>query len=148
MSIELTVENVYLRQDAVQKTRKHFWRLLGMMLVIFIFTWLYDTALTTQGDRITQAETQAVLDAVASYAASERMTSSEPVINALINLFVSPGFLLFNLLYIVITGIVTNGLTLGRHAQILAVAAWDEKPKVLGSFCRMRYCFKAWRLAI
>lgn len=148
MSIELTVENVCLRQEAVQKTRKHFWRLLGMMLVIAVFTWRYDTALTTIGDRITGPETQAVLDAASSYAASESLTSSKPVIDALSHLFTSPKFWLFNLFYIVITGLVTNGLELGRHAQILAVAAWDEKPKLLGGFSRMRYCFKAWRLAI
>jgi len=38
MSINRTVENVYIRQEAVHLTRRHFWRLLGMGTIVFFCT--------------------------------------------------------------------------------------------------------------
>lgn len=147
MSIELTVENVCLRQEAVQKTRKHFCRLLGMMLVILLCTGLLDTGLTALGDFITGPETEAAVAAISSYAGSEGITSTAPMAEAVAKVFTSPKFWLFNLFYIVVTSLVTHGMELGRHVQLLAAGRGD-KPKVLGGFSRMRYCFKAWRLTI
>ena len=147
MSIERTVENVYLRQDAVTLTRKHFWRLLGMLLMIILCTGLLDAGLTAIGDAFTRQETAAFVSTVTTYMNSPTLTASDPVTDALVALFSSPRYLLFNLVYIVVFGIVSSGLTLGRHAQLLT-AARGNKPKVLGSFCRMRSCFKAWRLSL
>lgn len=147
MSIERTVENVYLRQDAVTLTRKHFWRLTGMLLIIMLCTWLLDTGLTALGDAVTSQETAAVVNTITTYANSPTLTAIDPVADAITHLITSPKYLLFNLVYIVVTGVVTTGLGLGCHAQVLS-AARNEKPRILGGFCRMRYCFKAWRLAI
>lgn len=147
MSVKLTVENVYLRQDAVQLTRKHFWRLLGMMLVIVLVTSAADWGLTTLGDLITGPETEAAAAAVSSYAASETITSTEPMVQAVSQIFTSPKFWLFNLFYIVVTSLISNGLILGRHAQLIA-AGRGGVPKVLGGFSRMRQCLKAWGLSL
>lgn len=35
----LTVENVYTRQTAKALTKKHFWKLLAMMLVVLLVTY-------------------------------------------------------------------------------------------------------------
>lgn len=148
MSLNQTVENVYLRQDAVQKTRKHFWRLLWMTLVISVCVWLLDACLTSIGDYITGPETQAVVNAMTNYAMSENITTTAPVSDAIMGLVTSPKFWIFNFVYIIITGLVNSGLGLGRHAQLLGVAAWDEKPKALGGFSRMRQCVKAWLLTL
>ena len=148
MSVKHTVENVYLRQEAVQKTRKHFWRLLGMLAVIALCTWLMENGLTALGDMITAPETQAIVDAANTFVTSKTITSTAPMTDALSSLFTSAKFWAFNLAYIAIAGLVSNGLSLGRHAQLLAVAARDEKPRLLGGFCRMRYCLKAWGLSL
>ena len=147
MSVEQTVENVRIRYDAVSLTRKHFWRLLGMILVVFLFTVLLETGLSFLGDQITKQETDAAVAAVNSYLASPAITATAPMSDALTKLFTSPKFLLFNLFYIMVTTIVSSGLTLGQHTQLLG-ASRGGTPRVMGGFCRMRYCFKAWRLAL
>ncbi len=38
MNINRSVENVYIRQEAVHLTRRHFWRLLGMCTIVFFCT--------------------------------------------------------------------------------------------------------------
>lgn len=147
MSVNQTVENVYLRQGAVQLTRKHFWHLLGMMLVITLVTCALDMGMTALGDLITRPETDAAVTAISSYAASETITSSAPMTEAVSKVFASPKFWLFNLVYIILNSLVSSGLALGRHAQLIA-AGRGEKPRVLGGFSRMRHCFKAWRLEL
>ena len=147
MSVNQTVENVYLRQDAVQLTRKRFWRLLGMMLMITLVTCAVDWGLTSLGDFITGAETEAAVAAMSSYAASDSLTSSAPMMEAVTKVFTSPKFWLFNLFYIVVSSLVNSGLTLGRHAQLIATGR-GEKPRLLGGFSRIRHCFKAWRLEL
>ena len=147
MSIEQTVENVRLRYDAVTLTRKHFWRLLGMSLLLSITILLAEGALTFIGDLITKPETDAAIEAVSTYIASPTISAVSPASDALKKLFTSGKFWLYNIFYLVVMGLLNNGLMLGFHAQMLT-AADGERPKVLGCFCRMRHCFKAWRLAI
>ena len=147
MSIEQTVENVRLRCDAVSLTRKHFWRLLGMSLAVFLFTVLLETCLSCLGDLITKPETDAAIAAINAYVASPVITAVALMYDAVVKLLISPRFLLFNLFYIMVTTIVSAGLNLGQQTQLLA-AGRGGKPRVLGGFCLMRYCFKAWRLSL
>lgn len=147
MSVEQTVENVRIRYDAVSLTRKHFWRLLGMILVVFLFTVLLETGLSFLGDQITKQETDAAIAAINAYVASPVITAVAPMYDAVVKLLISPRFLLFNLFYIMVTTIVSAGLNLGQQTQLLA-ASRGGTPRVMGGFCQMRYCFKAWRLAL
>ena len=147
MSINQTVENVYLRQDAVRLTRKHFWRLLGMLLLIVLITGVLDTGLTALGDLLLLKESQDVIDAAIAFTQENRISSANTLLEAQTNLLTSPKYLLFNLAFILITGLVSSALGLGRHAQLLE-AARGGKPRILGVFCRMRQCLKGWLLSL
>ncbi len=147
MSIDQTVENVYLRQDAVRLTRKHFWRLLGMMVLISLISGVLDWALTAIGDLITKPEAQAVTNAMKEYAAAPSIASYNLFSDALAQLFASPRFLLFNLVYMALTTLMADGLRLGYNAQLIA-AGQGQAPRVLGVFGRMRYCLKGLGLTL
>lgn len=147
MSINQTVENVYLRQDAVRLTRKHFWRLLGMLLLIVLIAGVLDTGLTALGDLLLLKESQDVIDAAIAFTQENRISSANTLLEAQTNLLTSPKYLLFNLAFILITGLMNAALSLGRHAQMLE-AARGGKPRILGVFCRMRQCLKGWLLSL
>ncbi len=147
MSLKQTVENVYIRQDAVLLARRHFWRLLGMMLLLTSVTFTADRLLTSIGDVINGAEIRAVLDALHTLNTSGHMTSSAPLMEAIAALLSSPKFWLFNLCYILLTWLLSQGLTLGRFAQEIAAAKGDT-PRVLGIFSRMDCCVKGIGIAL
>lgn len=141
MSLKQTVENVYLRQDAVQLTRKHFWQLLGMMVLLTSVTFTAERLLSSAGDVVNGAEIQAVLDALRTLNTSSKMTSTAPLMDAIAALLSSPKFWLFNLCYILLTWLLAQGLLLGRYAQEIT-AARGETPQVMGIFSRMECCVK------
>lgn len=143
MSVHRTVENVYIRQEAVQLTRRHFWRLLAMTVLISIVSAGLNLALTFLGDKLMLPEASKVIDQYALLLTSSKMTSSEPLINAVIELFTSPRFILFNLLFIAVTGLVTAGLALG-HTQQLLDTGRGGYPEPLRMFSGMTFCLKAW----
>ena len=145
MSVKQTVENVYLRQDAVQLTRSHFWRLLGMTLLLFGLTAALHQMLTLLGNTLLAAEIRALSDATEQYASSSRMTSYEPVSAAARAIVTSPKFLLMNLLWFIVTGLFSGGLRLGYNLQLIDTGRGGV-PRVLGIFSRMRFCLKAWGL--
>lgn len=147
MRVNQTVENVYLRQDAVQLTRKHFWRLLGMLVIISVLSTGLDYLLTFVGDTLMAPEAQSLVTITEQYASSEMLTSSEPVADALSSLLTSPKLLLINLVYFIVTGVVSSGMTLGHKLQLIDTGRGGV-PRVLGVFSRMRICLKAWGLTL
>ena len=147
MSINRTVENVYIRQRAVERTRQHFWRLLGMTVMISIITSVLNGIFSAVGNRLMRPELTEVIDQYAYLTTSTRLTSSEPLLNATIELFTSPKFILFSLVCSVLTGIVSAGLTLG-HDQQLIEAARGLRPQPLAIFSSMKRCLKAWGLQL
>lgn len=147
MRVNQTVENVYLRQDAVQLTRKYFWRLLGMAAIIYAVSTALDYLLTLLGDALMAPEIQSLLSAAEHYALSEKLTSADPLNDALTRLLTSPKYLLVNLVYFVVTGMIGSGMTLGRTLQHIDTGRGGV-PRVLGVFSRMRMCLKAWGLSL
>ena len=147
MSTKLTVENVYLRQDAVQLTRRHFWPLLGMSVIFTIITNGLGKALTAVGDQLLLPEVTELMTQYSYLLSSERLTSSEPFQNSLFSLFTSPKFWLFNLLYMIVTNLVRTGLRLGRTKELIDTARGGS-PAVGGVFGLMKYCLKAWAVDI
>ena len=145
MSIERTVENVYLHQDAVTLTRKHFWPLVGLTVLFNLVVNIATKALTSLCDDMMYTEIQALTQALNYYHNSKILTSYAPVTAAAKNLLTSPKFLICNALYIVVAGLVYAGLTLGHCRERLdAVRGSVVRPK--GVFALMRYAFKGWRL--
>lgn len=145
MSLNRTVENVYLRQDALQLTRKHLWPLIGLALLFNIVTNTTTRALTSLCNDIMYNEIDALTRAMNYYTNATTHTSLDPVVMALRNLLLSPKYLFCNLLYAVVAGLVFSGLTLGRCREYLDAARGGVvSPKAV--FSLMRYSFKGWRL--
>ena len=147
MSVHRTVENVYIRQEAVQLTRNNFWRLLGIAVIIRFITEVLNWALTAVGDSLMIPEITQIIDQYALLVNSTKATSSEPLQNALVALFTSPKFILFNLFAMIVTGIVTAGLTLGRTKQLLDTGRGGY-PEPLRIFGGMKLCLKAWGMQL
>lgn len=142
MSINHTVENVYIRQEASQLTRRHFWRMLGMAAIMYGVTLGLQELLTWLGDLLMGPEIQALIQATQYYNSSGTLTSSEPVADAALKLFSSPKFLLYNLIFSIVTGVIGAGMTMGHHLQLIRIGQGSTAP-VLGVFGRMQFCLKA-----
>lgn len=143
MSVNRTVENVYIRQEAVQLTRRHCWRLLAMSVIISIINNGLSWALNTVGDALMLPEINQVLDRYSSLMYSTRITSAEPTVNALIALITSPKFIIFNLVVWVVTGLISAGLSVGHNKQLLDTGRGGY-PQPLRVFAGMKLCLKAW----
>lgn len=141
MNVEMTVENVTLRHDAVGLARRHFWRLLGMTLLALLIMLSVDLVATAVGDAITAKETQALTDALRTVAESNIIISDQSVRDAARALLTSPGFVVFNLVYALISALLLIGLTLGVKAQYLGTVRGGF-PRIRGVFGRMRVCLK------
>lgn len=147
MSLNRTVENVYLRQDAFQLTRLHFWKMLGMYVILFSLTAGLDYSLTWLGDLIMGPEIQALTEA-AQHAQSTGTSASDALLTkTLLELFTSPKFLVYNLVFIVLTGIIRAGLSLGYQRQMISIGR-GTGARVPGIFSRMQYGLKAWGLTL
>lgn len=145
MSVNQTVENVYIRQSAMLLTRKFFWKLLGVTILFNLVTNGLNRVLTLLGDALMAPEIQALVTAVEQYAASETLTASTPMLDSMVNLFTSPKFLLYNLLCSVVISLVTSGMTLGKMKQCISTGR-GAVPRAAGVFSLMRRCLKAWGL--
>ena len=147
MSVNQTVENVYLRQEAAQITRRHFWRLLGMSAIVYALTALVEYLLTQLGDLLMAKEVQAVLNAGSSFMNAEHIRSTDPMLTAWADLFLSPKFWGINLVFMIAIGLLRGGLNLGYTTQLIDTGRGGI-PRVMGVFSRMRYCLKAWGLLL
>lgn len=143
MSVNRTVENVYIRQEAVQLTRRHFWRLLTMTVIINVIVNGLSRSLNAVGDILLLPEINQMLDQYSSLMYSTRITSAEPTVDALIELFTSPKFILFNLVVWVVTGLVSAGLGIGHTKQLLDTGRGGY-PEPLRIFAGMKLCLRAW----
>ena len=132
MSVNKTVENVYLRHDAVELTRKHFWRLLGMMLVIGLLSVGLEHLLVWLGK---------LLNAPIDSATAETLIAASPTASNSALVFV------VNLIFTFVSSLFASGLSLGHNAQLIN-AGRGGVPKVFGVFKRMRYCLKGWCLEL
>ncbi len=147
MSLKNTVENVYIRQRAVQLTRKCFWVLLGMTLISAAINNGLSWLLTQLGDAWLAPEITVMTDAFRQYLNAQTLTSTTPVTDAALALFTSPKFWCINALHFVVTGLVSTGITLGGTLQFIE-AGRGNKPRIAGMFSRMRHCLKAWGLSL
>lgn len=143
MSVNRTVENVYIRQEAVQLTRRNFWRLLGMAAIISIINNGLNWAMSIIGDKLMLPEINLVIERCTSLMYSTHITSTEPAVNALIALITSSKFILFNLVVWVVSGLVSAGLSVGHNKQLLDTGRGGY-PEPLQVFAGMKLCLKAW----
>ena len=123
----LTVENVYTRQSAKELTKKHFWKLLGMMglisliIIAVVFGGMFLLALVTGADLTTTMTTS-------SYYAPPMPPVSFWV-----------GYILLSL---VIT-LVSSGLTLGMTSAMIDLCRGHEDVTIGRVFGHMGQCLKA-----
>lgn len=132
MSVNKTVENVYLRHDAVKLTRKHFWRLLGMTLVVSLVATGLEYLLVWLGE---------LLIAPIGVASAESLLAEAPTAAS------SAIFYVVNLVFALVSALFASGLNLGYNAQLID-AGRGGVPRVFGVFKRMRYCLKGWGLEL
>lgn len=135
MSVNHTVENVYIRQYAIFLTRQYFWRLLGMLLLSALIAYGLPEVLTAGCMQLLQPEIEAARAGLTAISSQVRM-------EAMLNAFLSPKFLLLLLTTSLLTGLVEKGVSLGHTVQLLR-AARGEKPRIMGIFSRMKYCLRA-----
>ena len=142
----LTMQNIFLRQRAKEYTRKHYGRLIAMAVLVYALTTGLQWLLTLLGDRVMSDEIAALTVAASQYMSSYSISTTSALYDAIIALFASPKFWLYNAAYILVLWLFTSGVGLGQTAQYLRTGM-GEQPRVLGAFTRMNQCFKALRLS-
>lgn len=113
-----TVENVYTRQAAKELTRKHFWKLLGMLLTVVVITYAASLACFALAGGLAEATGSGVLASV------------------------------LGLVAVLVIYLVASGLGLGMTAATLYIARDGAQPKVSQVFSRMGQCLKAFGLML
>ena len=141
----LTMQNIFLRQRAKEYTRKHYGRLIAMAVLVYALTTGLQWLLTLLGDRVMSDEIAALTVAASQYMSNTSISTTSALYDAIISLFASPKFWLYNAVYILVLWLFTSGVGLGQTAQYLRTGM-GEQPRVLGAFTRMNQCFKAVRL--
>lgn len=114
----LSVENVYTRSAAKELTRKHFWKLLGMMLTVLIVTY----AVMLGGMALT----------------SPLFSSSSSAIPAI----------LLSLVVYFASLLIASGLGLGMTSAMLDICRGEEAVPVRRVFSRMSSCLKGLGLSL
>lgn len=145
MKSPLTLQNIYLRQRGKEHARKHYGRYLLMSLLVYVIVLALEKALTLLGDALMARESAAFAAALSQYNARETLRTTNALREALAALLLSPKLLLYNLVYIAVVALVSNGLNLGFTDQLLQSGKGGQ-PRVKGLFSRMKQCFKALRL--
>ena len=140
MSVNKTVENVYIRQSAAHIARQHFWRLLIINVIYIVFVSGLQELLSSIISAMMQPD-------ILSAAQQMNALSSQARYEAVAGLLLSPKYLLLFFLSMLIEGLVISGLSLGMSHQFLA-AAKGETPSPLGLFCRMKECISSLLLTI
>jgi len=145
MSHPLKLQNIYLRLRGKEFARRHYGRLWLMSMMVMLIPTVLETLLTLLGDLVMASEITLLADAASQYAARDTIGSTQAMADALLALFSTPKFWLYNAVYLAILWLVTSGVRLGYTEQCLRTGK-GEKPRILGVFGRMKHSFKALRL--
>ncbi len=126
----LTVENVYTRHKAKELTKKHFWKLLGMMLIVGVIVYgIMFAGMALLG--LTNPDTASVsMDAAAA--------SGE----------ISPAFMIGYIVMMLVITLVGGGLGLGITSAMIDLCRGTETVTVGRVFSRMSQCLKAFGLSL
>ena len=136
----LTIENVYTRQAAKALSKKHFWKLLGMMVITFGVS----LGLTYGGIFLLAKATSVPVENVLSTTFSTTYVSISTQVDSSAPL----SFLLGYGALMVLVSILGGGLGLGLMSALLDICRNQESVKVRQVFSRMRYCFKSFLLGL
>ena len=130
-----TVENVYTRYAAKELTRKHFWKLLGMMLVTFVIIF----ALGFGGAMLlTMATGATVSTTTTNYSVSAQIDPAS----------ITPAFLVGYIVLMLVISLVSCGLNLGMTRSMIDICRGDADVTVGRMFSRMGKCVKGLLLNI
>lgn len=131
-----TVENVYTRQLAKEVTKKHFWKLVGMNLLVTLIVF----GVMLAGMTLLFLTTGTSLESTPSGMGY----SSYAVPSASVGAAFAIGYFV---LMLVIT-LVGSGLGMGLYAAMIDLCRGDETVTVGRIFSRMKYCLKAFGLSL
>ena len=129
----LTVENVYTRHQAKLLAKKHFWKLLGMMLIVLVIAY----GISFGGMALLNYGTASNLTLTTSDAVSAVNATGSGVV-----------FWLGYALMLVVNMLVSGGLGLGLTSAMLDICRGDENVTVGRVFSRMKHCLKALGLSL
>lgn len=118
----LTVENVYLRQEAKELAQKHRWTLFGMFGILYAISY----AVSDGGD--------ALLTALCGSSSAGNSAHFAYWL----------GYVMLMLVYT----LVFSGLWLGLTRATIDIARDTADVRIRDVFCRMSACFKAFRLSL
>lgn len=118
----LTVENVYLRQEAKELAKQHRWTLFGMFGILYAISY----AVSDGGD--------ALLTALCGSSSAGNSAHFAYWI----------GYVMLMLVYT----LVFSGLWLGLTRATIDIARDTADVRIRDIFCRMSSCFKAFRLSL
>lgn len=129
----LTVENVYTRHKAKELARKHFWKLLGMMLIVGVIVYaIYGAGLALVAQLPGAIATTELTTTSASFNVDG---SGAPYVLAMLAL-------------ILLVMLISGGLGLGLTSAMLGICRGDESVTVGRVFSRMGQCLKALGLSL
>lgn len=118
----LTVENVYLRQEAKELAKQHRWTLFGMFGILYAISY----AVSDGGD--------ALLTALCGSSSAGNSAHFAYWL----------GYIVLMLVYT----LVSSGLWLGLTRATIDIARDTADVRIRDIFCRMSSCFKAFRLSL
>ncbi|MBQ3156803.1 MAG: DUF975 family protein [Clostridia bacterium] len=131
-----TVENVYTRQLAKEVTKKHFWKLVGMNLLVTLIVF----GVMLAGMLLLFLTTGISLESVPSGMGYSSYAAPSASVGAAFSI----GYFV---LMLVIT-LVGSGLGMGLYAAMIDLCRGDETVTVGRIFSRMKYCLKAFGLSL
>ena len=127
----LTIENVYTRQTAKALTKKHFWKLLGMMLIVLLVTYALMIGCTLLITSVAASTVEVSPAQTASTAASA-----------------SPLAVVLSILTMVVVYLVAGGMGMGLISAMIDICRDNGHVKIRQVFSRMSKCLKAFGLML
>ena len=139
----LTVENVYTRQTAKQLVKKHFWKLLGMMMLVGLIIFGLEIGIPCLLALLTNTPIETALG-------GSSLLYLEIEENEIVNMMPSAslGYTIGSVILYILVILVSGGLSLGLIHSVISLALGKEQVKVSRIFSRMKYCLKSFGLSL
>ncbi len=135
----LTIENVYTRHKAKELTKRHFWKLLAMSLILAVIVY----AISFGGVMLLNIPASTTVTTTSTTVASAFEAAKNPPAQSA---SIVAGLIYF--LLMLVNTIVSAGLSLGLTSAMIYVARGGDHLTIGQLFSRMRSCLKGFGLSL